>query len=251
MLNMEIHEQVDSRLPFIDTQNTSRKPVLKANIEKGKASSQTRVVLADDNSGIRAGVRFLLQRAPDITVVGEASDGLQALNLVEELSPDVLVLDMEMPVLNGTEVAAQLQDEHSPVRILVLSAHDDRQYIQSMLENGASGYVIKDDVPELLVAAVRAVAKGYRHFVSAEIARKMALRQAQDKSDWPTLTRREIDILSRLAGGSSPAEIARQTGLREDSLSRYLELLCKKLHADSLKELAERAAHYDVITGKA
>jgi DNA-binding NarL/FixJ family response regulator len=103
--------------------------------------NQTRVVLADDHARVRAGIRSLLETAPDIVVIGEAEDGIEALELVERLSPDVLLLDVEMPHMTGNEVAAQLKQNSSSVRILVLSAHDDSQYIIGMLNNGVSGYL--------------------------------------------------------------------------------------------------------------
>ena len=134
----------------------------------------TRVVLADDHPRVRKGMRNMLQRIPDIEVIGEASDGLQAVEMVNKLSPDILLLDMEMPVMDGTEVAARLREMGSPVYILVLSAHDDQQYIQCMLDAGASGYLIKEEVPEKLVDAVKGVARGEKGWVSKRVADKLA-----------------------------------------------------------------------------
>jgi two-component system, NarL family, response regulator DegU len=105
-------------------------------------------------------------------VVGEASNGAEAIDLVNELNPDVLILDMEMPVMDGVEVARRLQANKSPVRVLVLSAYDDRQYILEMLNMGASGYLIKDEAPEVIVDAVQGVAQGEKGWIS----RKAALR---------------------------------------------------------------------------
>jgi DNA-binding NarL/FixJ family response regulator len=130
----------------------------------------TRVVLADDHARIRAGIRSILDKAPDIVVVGEASDGVEALALVNDLSPDVLLLDVEMPRMNGKEVANRLRDESSPVRILAVSAHGERQYILGMLNNGVSGYIMKEDAPEHLVRAVRGVARGEKRWVSQRVA---------------------------------------------------------------------------------
>jgi DNA-binding NarL/FixJ family response regulator len=138
-------------------------------------SNITRVVLADDHDKVRAGIRDLLKNTADIVVIGEARNGLEALNLVEHLRPDVLLLDMEMPLMKGNEVAARLRASASPVRILVLSAYDDRQYILSMLDSGASGYLTKDDVPDTLIKAVRGVAQGQKGWISRRLAEKFAV----------------------------------------------------------------------------
>jgi DNA-binding NarL/FixJ family response regulator len=134
----------------------------------------TRIVLADDHAGVRAYVRRLLQRTPGIEVIGEASNGNEALQLVNQLQPDVLLLDMEMPVLSGVEVARRLRAENSPVRVLALSAYDDRQYVLEMLSNGAAGYLTKDDAPDFIVEAVRSVAEGEGRWVSEQVAAKIA-----------------------------------------------------------------------------
>lgn len=131
-----------------------------------------RVVIADDHAIMRVGIRNILSRSARINIVGEASNGAEAITLVDELMPDVLVLDMEMPIMDGVEVARQLQASRSPVRILVLSAYDDRQYILEMLNMGAAGYLIKDEAPEVIVDAVLSIAQGEKGWIS----RKAALR---------------------------------------------------------------------------
>ena len=118
-----------------------------------------RVALADDHPVVRIGVRSMLEKAPDIVVVGEASDGAGALCLVAELAPDILLLDVEMPGMTGIEVARRLQASGSPVRILALSAYDDAQYIAGLLASGAAAYLTKDQAIEMIVDAVRGVAK--------------------------------------------------------------------------------------------
>jgi DNA-binding NarL/FixJ family response regulator len=133
----------------------------------------TQVVLAEDNEFIRRGIRRLLHRAPDIEVVGEAKDGAEALRLVEELRPDVLLLDVEMPLINGIEVARRLKKAGKDLPILVLSAYDDLEYIQEMLMNGAAGYLVKDEAPERIVEAVRGVAQGEIGWVSPRVRSKL------------------------------------------------------------------------------
>lgn len=129
-----------------------------------------RVVIADDHTIMRVGIRNILSRSKEIAVIGEASNGAEAIALVKELAPDVLVLDMEMPIMDGVEVARRLQASSSPVRILVLSAYDDRQYILEMLNMGAAGYLIKDEAPEVIVDAVQAIAGGEKGWISRKAA---------------------------------------------------------------------------------
>jgi DNA-binding NarL/FixJ family response regulator len=133
----------------------------------------TKVIVADDHQRLRDGIRTILESAPDIQVVGEASDGREAIHLVEELKPDILLLDMEMPYMNGLEVTDRIKETTPSVRILVLSAYDDSHYILGMLERGASGYITKEEAPESVIRAVRGVAKGHKGWVSRRIAEKI------------------------------------------------------------------------------
>jgi DNA-binding NarL/FixJ family response regulator len=135
-----------------------------------------RVVLADDHSGVRSGIRFLLEREPGITVVGEGTNGLEAMQLVEKLHPDILLLDIEMPGLNGIEVAKQLREQASNVQILALSSYDQSEYILEMLDLGAAGYLVKDEAPELLVEAVKGISRGETGWFSRRVKRRIANR---------------------------------------------------------------------------
>jgi DNA-binding NarL/FixJ family response regulator len=136
-------------------------------------NSLTRVVLAEDNDFVRRGIRRLLNNVKDIDVVAEAKDGVEALRLVHELLPDILLLDVEMPLLNGIDVARRLRKEAGITRILVLSAYDDQEYIQEMLANGASGYLIKDEAPGRIIEALRGVAQGETGWVSPQVEAKL------------------------------------------------------------------------------
>ena len=131
--------------------------------------SQVRVLIVDDHQVVRVGIRKLLHRTKDIQVVGEAADGVEALRLTDELHPDVMLLDMEMPGMSGVEVARNLHEDHSNVRILVLSGYDDRQYVMALLDQGICGYLIKDESPELIIDAICSIAQGNGSWFSAKI----------------------------------------------------------------------------------
>jgi len=133
-----------------------------------------RVILADDHPVMRMGIRNLLSRSKDIQVIAEAGNGVEALRLVDELKPDVLLLDMEMPVMDGVEVARRLRSSKSAVKILVLSAYNDRQYILSVLEQGAAGYLTKDEAPDTIVEAVRSVARDEKAWISRKASARIA-----------------------------------------------------------------------------
>ena len=141
------------------------------------AQIATRVVLTEDNDIVRKGIRSLLDKAKDIHVIGEAKNGIEALRLVMEMQPDILLLDVEMPLLSGIDVALQLKRGHVKTRVLVLSAYDDRQYIREMLANGASGYLLKDEASEKIVNAVQGIARGKVGWLSPGIEAKLKRRK--------------------------------------------------------------------------
>lgn len=129
-----------------------------------------RVVFADDHPLMRRGIRKMLQETPDIVVIAEATNGYEALELANMLDPDVLLLDMEMPGMNGIEVAQELEASGSTIPVLVFSAHEDKHYILGVLATGAAGYLTKEEVPETILKAIRGVACGEQGWVSARIA---------------------------------------------------------------------------------
>jgi two-component system response regulator DegU len=204
--------------------------------------SPTKVLLVDDHPIVRTGIRNLLERAAEISVVGEASDGFEALKLVEKLSPDVVLLDMEMPGMNGSQVAIHLKEAGSPVKILALSAHDDKQYIQELLANGASGYLTKEEVPEAIIEAVRGVARGEQGWVSRKIAAKMTTWMNEDNpAKQKGLTPREVQVLKMVVSGKTNQEIGLELGISEKTVEKHLEGVFSKLGVASRVEAAVHA----------
>lgn len=199
-----------------------------------------RVVVAEDHPVTREGVTNLLEKAVDIEVVGEATDGVEALRLVEDLAPDVLLLDMELPGLKGVEVAQQLQASGSPVCILALSAYDNKEYIRGLLSSGAAGYLMKEEVPNTIVEAVRGVARGERGWVSRRVAAKMAT-WTQEEAQQTVLTEREMQVLGLIVKGMTNREIGLALDISEKTVEKHLEGLFAKLGVASRVEAAVRA----------
>jgi DNA-binding NarL/FixJ family response regulator len=213
----------------------------------GRNMPPTRVLLVDDHPVVRAGIKNLLEQAPDIVVVGEASDGAEALRMANELSPDVLLLDMEMPGMSGNEVAQKLQESGSSILILALSAHDDKQYIQELLANGASGYLIKEEVPEAIVEAVRGVSRGERGWVSRRVAAQMSNWMREEEHDRKGLTTREVQVLEAVVAGKTNQEIGLSLGISEKTVEKHLEGVFAKLEVASRVEAAVRAVREGLL----
>jgi two-component system, NarL family, response regulator DegU len=209
--------------------------------------SPIRVVLADDHPVVRNGIRHLLEKVIDIEVLGEASTGGEALSLVQEVKPDILLLDMEMPDLNGREVAARLQQMGSPVKILALSAYDDPVYIRELLESGAVGYLVKEEAPETIVEAVRGVAHGEQGWVSRRIAAQMVSWVRGDEAERSQLTPREVDVLKLVVDGNTNQSIANALGISEKTVEKYMDAIFTKLNVSSRVEAAVYAVRIGLV----
>ncbi len=208
-----------------------------------------RVILADDHPIVRGGIRNLLEKAPDIEIVGEAHDGIEALHLVKTLKPDVLLLDMEMPGLKGVDVARQLKDANLPTRILALSAYDDKEYILGLLAAGAVGYLTKEEVPETIIEAVRGVAHDERGWVSRRVVAQMADWTRGDKTSSATaaLTNRENEVLKWVVAGKTNQEIGLKLGISDKTVEKHLIAVFKKLGVASRVEAAVLAVKEGLI----
>lgn len=206
-----------------------------------------RVLLADDHPVVRKGARFLLEQAPDIVVVAEASSGLEVVPLVTQMQPDVLLLDMLLPGLSGIEVAHQLRKMISSVRILGFSAHADAYFIRTLMQNGAAGYLLKDEAPDLLLQAIRSVAQGENGWYSRQAAAKIStwLQQAPEQSH--PLTVRELDVLTQLVAGKTNQEIAATLDISEKTVEKHLHSLFIKVDVSSRVEAAVYAVQKGLV----
>jgi DNA-binding NarL/FixJ family response regulator len=202
----------------------------------GLGESKIRVLLADDHPIVRSGMCQLLARADDIMIVGETGRGDEALSLVNSLNPDVLVLDMEMPGKTGAEVARELQAAGSPVRVLVLSAYDDEAYIMGLLENGAAGYLTKDEALDHLVDAVRGVAHGEEGWYSRRAAARIASAVRRQPTDPVALTEREQEVLNLAAEGWTNRRIAQELFISERTVRFHLTHAYDKLGVSNRAE---------------
>lgn len=203
----------------------------------------TRVVLADDHDVVRQGLKRLLNRAPEIQVIGEASDGYAALSSVQELQPDVLLLDIEMPGIDGVEVARRLQEMNIKVQILILSAYDDREYIRTLLDIGVAGYLVKGEASGKIVEAIRGVAQGQKGWVSPQVRKKLEKMQDPWLKGGGVLTHRDLEILHLLAADSPDSLIAEQVGVAEADAAAAVQALLQKIGAQTRQEAVEISRH--------
>jgi len=207
-------------------------------------AERIRVLLADDHPTTRLGLRVLLERANDVEVVGEAKDGAEALTLIEELRPDVAVLDCKLPGLAGPQVAQEIRRRGLPVRVLALSSYDDERYVRGMLEAGAVGYLLKEEAPETIVAAVRGAMRAEGHF-SPPVAKKVS---AWARGELPGgLTKREMEVLALVAEGLSNKEIARTLGVTVWTVNFHTGNILKKLGVASRVEAAVWAKERGIL----
>jgi len=203
-------------------------------------TQRIRIIIADDHAIFRDGLRRLLATQPDFDVVGEASDGKEAITLAQQLKPDVLLLDLAMPRVPGMEVLRELSREETPVRTLLLTAAIQPFAVTTALQLGARGIVLKASPPEMLLKSIRSVHEGQFWVGSAPVS--SWARTGQGSSNAYGLTSREIEIISAIKQGSSNREIAGQLAISEETVKRHLSNIYGKLGVSSRLELAVLAS---------
>lgn len=205
-----------------------------------------KVLLADDHPIVIKGIHDLLDAAEGIKITGEANSGAQALHLIKVQKPDILILDIELPDINGVEVLNQIVDGAVPVKVLVLSSYDDREYISQMLALGASGYLIKDEVPDVIVDAVRGIARGEKGWVSRKVAERLS-QMLDNKEENKNLTPRELDVLQQVSLGKTNAEIGLALGISEKTVEKHLDMIFRKMGVVSRVEAAVMAVREHIV----
>ena len=210
-----------------------------------------RILLADDHTVLREGIRALLNEQSDMVVVGEAENGRWTVHLAHELHPDVVLMDIAMPLLNGLEATRQIKRDHPEIRVLVLTMHDNEEYVRQVLAAGASGYVLKRAAASELVSAIRAVHHG-EAVLSPSITRVIIddyLRQdgARHEPASDDLTPREREVLQLIAEGYTSKKIAEILGLSVKTVQAHRASLMQKLNVHDRGDLIKYAIQKKII----
>jgi two-component system, NarL family, nitrate/nitrite response regulator NarL len=218
-------------------------------------SDTIRVVLADDHVFVRDGIKSLLENEANIVVVGEATDGLEALNVVESLQPDMLILDIRMPNLTGIEVVEKLRSQNNRVKIVMLSMHESEEYVLKSIKAGADGYLLKGSSKEEFLKALHTVSNGGKYF-SGDISSiligqltnpTLTVDAKQSSEDELLITKREKEILKLLLSGKGNKEIAEALDISKRTAEVHRFNLMKKLKVKNLMELSNKATEFSLL----
>lgn len=219
----------------------------------GPQAGAIRIVVADDHAVVREGVRRVLADEPDFSVVGEASSGQEVLRVIEETEPDVVLLDLGLPDIGGLEVVRRLRQLGPGPRVLILSMHDEKEYVVRAAASGVDGYLLKDEAePKMLRAAVRAVHGGDSYFsATAAAALAGAVRSQSADAGEPdplkALTDRETEVLCLVASGRTNKEMAAELGISRRTVETHRENLMRKLEIHSVAGLTRFALERDLL----
>jgi DNA-binding NarL/FixJ family response regulator len=209
------------------------------------------VVLADDHALVRAGLRMLVEAMPDVVVLGEASDGYEAIALVEKHHPHMVLMDIAMPGLNGLEATQRISKQWPDVKVVMLSMHQDDQYVRQALKMGASGYLLKDSATTELALAVRAVLRGETYLspaASKGVLSDYVQRLRSDSSADVHLTPRQREVLQLIAEGCSTKEVAQRLGLAVKTVETHRTLLMKQLDVHEVAGLVRYAVRAGIVS---
>ena len=212
-----------------------------------------RVIVADDHHLVRQGIRMLLEKADDLEVVGEAENGLEAVELVESLAPDIAVIDISMPRLNGIQATEQIHARQPQTQVVMLSMHADDAMVRQALRRGARGYVLKRAVGEELLLAVRAAMKGETYLsppIASSIVGEVLSRQdgVEEPSELERLTRRESEVLQLLAEGGTNSSIAQELVVSVKTIEKHRASLMSKLDIHDLAGLVRFAVKHGMVS---
>jgi DNA-binding NarL/FixJ family response regulator len=218
-------------------------------------STTIRVVLADDHVFVRDGIKSLLENEVNIEVVGEATDGIEALKVVETTRPDLLILDIRMPNMTGIEVVEKLRSQNYPVKIVMLSMHESEEYVLKSIKTGADGYLLKGSSKEEFLKAVYTVANGGKYFsgdissiLIGQLGNPISSMETKKTSEEELLiTKREKEILTLLLAGKGNKEIAEALDISKRTAEVHRFNLMKKLKVKNLIELSNKATEFSLL----
>ena len=211
-----------------------------------------RIVIADDHRIVREGLKSLVEKEKDLEVAGMAENGRQALLLTRKLKPDVVIIDIAMPDLNGIDAAQQIADEVPGVKVIALSMHSEKQFVEGMLRAGAAGYLLKDSAFEELIKAIRIVCAG-KKYLSPEVT-DIVLRNylspsiGEDVEKEPDLTLREREVLQLISEGSTTREIAEQINISIKTVETHRKNIMDKLDLHTVAELTRYAIRHGITS---
>ena len=209
------------------------------------------VLIADDHSMVRQGLKQILELEKDITVVSQASNGEEAVKMANLHKPDVILMDINMPGMNGLQAIKELKQNKHPSRIIVLTIHEDREYLFKTLQMGAEGYVLKDAEPSVLIDAIRSVYNGQSYIqpnMTKELVKEFnrVTLHEKDKGEENNLTSREIEVLGLIAEGMINKEIARQLYISEKTVKNHVSNIFKKLNVADRTQAAIYAFKHNI-----
>ncbi len=213
-----------------------------------------RVLICDDQAVVRDGLEMILSADPDIQVVGAAADGLEALDLAAQTHPDLVLMDLKMPNMNGIQATQELLRRHPQLKVLVLTTYGDDEWVFDAVRSGAAGYLLKGTPRQELVRAVKGTLQGKTH-VDPEVAGKLFAKVAQGGGEASNriaeeLSERERDVLRLLALGRTNAEIADQLYLTRGTVRNYISAILNKLHVSDRTQAALLAVRYGLVDDK-
>lgn len=202
-----------------------------------------RVLIADDHTMVRQGLKQILELENDMTVIAQAPNGEEAIKLAKECSPDVILMDINMPGMNGLQAIKEMKEDNIPSKIIVLTIHEDREYLFKTIQMGAEGYVLKDAEPGILLEAIRSVNRG-QSYIQANMTRELVKEfnkitlHDKTKGEESNLTAREIEVLELIAEGMINKEIAKRLYISEKTVKNHVSNIFRKLNVSDRTQAA-------------